>query len=43
MLGRDFEYAEIGVVGMDDVVDAERSAEIRRAQGMFVRLKRVKQ
>ena len=38
----DFEYTEIGVVGVDGFVDDERSAEIRRAQEMFVRLKPVK-
>ena len=37
----DFEYTEIGVVGVDGFVDSERSAEIRRAQEIFVRLKPV--
>ena len=37
----DFEYTEIGVVGVDGFVDAEKSAEIRQAQEMFVRLKAV--
>ena len=35
----DFDYTEIGVVGVDGFVDSERSAEIRRAQEMFDRLK----
>ena len=37
----DFEYTEIGAIGVDGFVDAERSAEIRQAQEMFVRLKPV--
>ena len=37
----DFEYTEIGAIGVDGFVDAERSAEIRRAQEMFVTLKPV--
>ena len=38
----DFEYTEIGVVGVDGFSkDADRSAEIREAQEMFVRLKPV--
>jgi primary-amine oxidase len=37
----DFEYSEIGVVGVDGFVDAERSAEVRNAQEMFIRLKAV--
>ena len=39
----DFEYTEMGVVGVDGFVDAERSAEIRRAQEMFFRLKAVRE
>ena len=38
----DLEYTEIRVVGVDGFVDDERSAEIRRAHEMFVRLKPVK-
>jgi primary-amine oxidase len=38
----DFKYTEIGVVGADGFVDVEGSAEIRRAQELFVRLKAVK-
>ena len=40
----DFEYPEIGVVGVDGFVDDERSAEIRRAgesEEIYIRLKRV--
>jgi primary-amine oxidase len=37
----DFEYTEMGVVGVDGFVDAERSADIRREQEMFYRLKAV--
>ena len=40
----DFEYPEIGVVGVDGFVDDERSAEIRWAgesEEIFIRLKRV--
>jgi primary-amine oxidase len=38
----DFEYTEIGVIGVDGFVDAERSAGIRREQEMFFRSKAVK-
>ena len=38
----DFEYTEIGVVGVDGFVDEEGSTEIRRGQEMFVRLKAVR-
>ena len=38
----DFEYSEIGVVDLDGFVDAERTAEMRKAQDMFIRLKAVK-
>ena len=36
-----FEYTGVGVAGVDGFVDSERSAKIRRAQEMFVRLKPV--
>ena len=38
----DFEYSDSVVVDLDGVVDAERSAEMRRAQDMFIRLKAVR-
>lgn len=38
----DFEYSDIGVVDLDGFVDAERSAEMRKAQDMFIRLKAVR-
>ena len=38
----DFEYTEIGMVGVDGFVDAERSAEIRREQELLVKLKAVR-
>jgi primary-amine oxidase len=39
----DFEYSEISVVDVDGFVDAaERSAEIRQAQEMLIRMKAVR-
>jgi hypothetical protein len=38
----DFEYSDVGVVDLDGFVDAERTAEVRRAQDMFIRLKAVR-
>ena len=38
----DFEYSDINVVDLDGFVDDERSAEMRKAQDMFIRLKAVR-
>ena len=38
----DFENSDIGAVDLDGFVDAERSAEMREALDMFIRLKAVK-
>ena len=38
----DFEYSDISVVDLDGFVDAERSAEMRKAQNMLIRLKAVR-
>ena len=38
----DFEYSEVGVVGVDGFVDAERSAELKKTQDMFFRFKAVR-
>ena len=38
----DFEYSDVSVVDLDGFVDPERSAEIRKGQDMFIRLKAVR-
>ena len=37
----DFEYSDIAVVDLDGFVDVEGSAEMRKGQDMFIRLKAV--